>query len=167
MIERVDYSATVASRFDFLKEVYTAARAALPALDYVPIKTDAQGFRLQLHLSIVEMTGSCVALFANRMFSAIPILTRVSLEAMADQMSLTRDPTYVQRLIRMLVAEGRDLPALMNQHGFDMLPKFLREPGTREFLRRLKDESRNLQNKAEPRLTPEDKFRAEGSRFRL
>ena len=152
----------VTSRFDFLNEVYTAARAALPALDYVPIKTDAQGFRFQLHLTVIEMTGACVALFANKMFSAIPILTRVSFEALADQASLVRDPTYVQRLLRMTVAEGRELPALMNQHGFDMLPKFLQEQGTREFLRRLKEESRNLADKTQQRLTPEDKFRAAG-----
>ena len=161
-----DCSAAIAARFDFLKEVYTAAREALPTLDYVPIKSDAEGFRLQLHLTIIEMTGSCVALFANKMYSAIPILTRVSLEAMADQLSLTRDPTYVQRLVRMSVAESRELPDLMNQHGFEMLPRFLQEPGTQEFLRRLKERSRDLEdNTQEQRLSLQDKFRTAGIEY--
>jgi hypothetical protein len=124
-------------------------------VDYIPPENDAAGFRLQLHLTILEMIDACLALFSANIYSPIPILIRVMYEALADQVRLARNPAYADQMLKTTIEEGRNLPKLLNQHGFDMLKGFLQGQGTREFLARLKRESKAREKKE---ATAEDKF---------
>jgi Family of unknown function (DUF5677) len=145
-----------------LDEAFRAASAAVPSLEYVSIESDAEALRQQLHLSIIEMTAGCLKLFAGRIFSPIPILIRVSYEALADQTTLGIDPTYASRMLKTSLDEGGGLPDLLNQHDTEKLQDFIRGPGARAFLGTLKRKSRDLESESPRRPSAEEKFEAAG-----
>jgi|SRR5580658_4029151 hypothetical protein len=152
----------VRTRFNLLREAWQLARERFPAAAPLPEKLDSRAVEAQLHATILEMVGACITLFEHGNYWPMPVLLRVAHEALAEQLALERDPTYLKDMVATTLEEGRSLPEHINQQQRGLLQAFLAEPGARDFLGRIKDSAAEVATDGGEHVDIQKKFERAG-----
>ncbi len=152
----------VRTRFNLLREAWQLARENFPAAAPLPEELDGRAVEAQLHATILEMAGACITLFERGNYWPVPVLLRVTHEALADQIALERDPAYLKNMVATTLEEGRSLPEHINLQQRGLLQAFLAEPGARDFLGHIKDGAEEVATDGGEHVDIQDKFRRAG-----